>query len=84
MPPLELRGLRELTRYRKTQIHARAQEIQRLERLSQDAGIKLTSVASRVWSSLSRAMTEMLIAGQADPVVLAELAKGRMRSRSQR
>ena len=81
VPPAELRGLRELTRYRKTQIRARAQEIQRLERLFQDAGIKLTSVASRVWSKSSRAMVEMLIAGQADPVVLAELAKGRMRSK---
>ena len=81
VPPAQLRGLRELTRYRKTQIRARAQEIQRLERLFQDAGIKLTSVASRVWSKSSRAMVEMLIAGQADPVVLAELAKGRMRSK---
>lgn len=79
VPPPEIRGLRELTRYRKTQITARSQEIQRLERLFQDAGIKLTSVASKVWSKSSRAMTEMLIAGDADPAVLAELAKGRMR-----
>lgn len=81
VPPVEIRGLRELTRYRKTQIRAKGQEIQRLERLFQDAGIKLTSVASRVWSKSSRAMTEMLIAGEADPVVLAELARGRMRSK---
>jgi transposase len=79
VPPPEIRGLRELTRYRKTQIRARATEIQRLEKLLQDAGIKLTSVASKVWSVSSRAMVEMLIAGQTDPVVLAELAKGRMR-----
>jgi transposase len=81
VPPVEIRGLRELTRYRKTQIRARAQEIQRLEKLLQDAGIKLTSVASRTWSQSSRAMVEMLIAGVTDPVVLAELAKGRMRSK---
>ena len=81
VPPPEIRGLRELTRYRKTQIVARGQEIQRLERLFQDAGIKLTSVASTVWSKSSRAMTEMLIAGEADPGVLAELARGRMRSK---
>jgi transposase len=81
VPPPEIRGLRELTRYRKTQIRARGQEIQRLERLLQDAGIKLTSVASKVWSKSSRAMVEMLIAGQTDPAVLAELAKGRMRSK---
>jgi transposase len=79
--PPEIRGLRELTRYRKTQIRARGQEIQRLERLFQDAGIKLTSVASKVWSKSSRAMTEMLIAGEADPAVLADLAQGRMRSK---
>jgi transposase len=79
--PAEIRGLRELTRYRKTQIRARAQEIQRLEKLLQDAGIKLTSVASRVWSQSSRAMVEMLIAGETDPAVLAGLAKGRMRSK---
>ena len=72
VPPPEIRELRELTRYRKTQIRARAQEIQRLERLLQDAGIKLTSVASKVWSKSSRAMVEMLISGQTDPEVLAE------------
>lgn len=79
VPPVEIRGLRELTRYRKTQIRARGQEIQRLEKLFQDAGIKLTSVASRTWSQSSRAMIEMLISGVTDPVVLAELSKGRMR-----
>ncbi|MQA92950.1 MAG: IS110 family transposase, partial [Gemmatimonas sp.] len=79
VPPPEIRGLRELTRYRKTQIRARGQEIQRLEKLLQDAGIKLTSVASKVWSQSSRAMVEMLISGETDPAVLAELAKGRMR-----
>lgn len=77
--PPEIRGLRELTRYRKTQIRARAQEIQRLERLLQDAGIKLTSVASTVWSKSSRAMVEMLISGESNPETLAELAKGKMR-----
>jgi len=79
VPPPEIRGLRELTRYRKTQIRARGQEIQRLEKLYQDAGVKLTSVASTTWSKSARAMVEMLIAGERDPAVLAELAKGRMR-----
>jgi transposase len=81
VPPPEIRGLRELTRYRKTQIKARSQEIQRLERLLQDAGIKLTSVASKVWSQSSRAMIEMLISGETDSAVLADLAKRRMRSK---
>src|SRR3546814_14916404 len=82
VPPPDIRGLRELTRYRKTQIRARGQEIQRLEKLFQDAGFKLTSVASRVWSQSSRAMIEMLITGAKDLAVLAELAKGRKRPKN--
>lgn len=81
IPPPEVRAVRDLTRYRKTQIKARAQEIQRLEKVLQDAGVKLTSVASRVWSKSSRAMIQALIGGERDPQVLAELAKGRMRSK---
>ena len=81
VPPPDIRALRELTRYRRTQIEARGREIQRLEKVLQDAGIKLTSVASKVWSKSSRAMIATLIEGQGDPAVLAELAKGRMRSK---
>ena len=51
VPPPEVRELREITRYRKTQIDARVKEIQRLEKVLQDAGVKLTSVASTVWSA---------------------------------
>ena len=72
VPPPEVRELREITRYRKTQIDARVKEIQRLEKVLQDAGVKLTSVASTVWSASSRAMIEALIAGERDPVVLAQ------------
>jgi transposase len=81
VPPPEIRQLRELTRYRKTQVDARGREIQRLEKVLQDAGIKLTSVASTVWSVSSRQIIEALIAGERDPVVLAEMAKARMRSK---
>jgi transposase len=81
VPPPPIRALRELTRYRKTQITARSQEIQRLEKLLQDAGIKLSSVASRVWSKSARAMVEALIEGDTTPERLAELAKGRMRAK---
>jgi transposase len=55
--------------------------VQRLEKVLQDAGIKLTSVASTVLSKSGRAMLEAMLAGQTDPVALAELAKGRMRSK---
>jgi transposase len=84
VPPPEIRELRELTRYRKTQVDGRAQEIQRLEKLLQDAGIKLTSVASAVWSVSSREMIEALIAGERDPAVLAQHAKGKMRAKISR
>jgi len=84
VPPPEIRELRELTRYRKTQVDARGKEIQRLEKVLQDAGIKLTSVVSSVWSKSSRAMIEALIAGERDPEVLAEMAKGVMRKKIER
>jgi len=79
VPPPAIRELRELTRYRKTQIDARAAEIQRLEKVLQDAGIKLTSVASKILTQSGRAMIEALITGERDPMTLAELAKGKMR-----
>lgn len=79
VPPPEIRELRELTRYRKTQVDARAREIQRLEKTLQDAGIKLTSVASGVWSVSSRKIIEALIDGEHDPKVLAGLVLGKLR-----
>ena len=81
VPPPEIRELRELTRYRKTQSDARAREIQRLEKALQDAGLKITSVASTVWSMSSREIIEALIKGERDPAVLAQMAKGRMRAK---
>jgi transposase len=79
VPPPVIRELREVTRYRKTQVDDRAREIQRLEKVLQDAGLKITSVASSVWSVSSREIIEALIAGERDEEVLAEMAKGRMR-----
>jgi transposase len=81
VPEEPVRDLRELTRYRKTQIDERGQEIQRLEKLLQDAGIKLSSVASKILTQSGRAMIEALINGEQDPETLAELAKGRMRAK---
>jgi transposase len=79
VPPPPIRELRELTRYRKTQTDARVAEIQRLEKVLQDAGMKLTSVASKVLTQSGRLMVEALIAGQRDPADLAKLAKGKLR-----
>jgi transposase len=81
VPPPEIRRLRDLTRFRKAQINERTRAIQRLEKVLQDAGIKLTSVASGAWSKSARAMLEALLSGVSDPEQLAELAKGRMRAK---
>lgn len=78
VPPKPIRELRELTRYRKQLIRCRVQEIQRLEKVFQDAGIKFTSVASAVWLKSSQAMVEALIAGERDALVLAGFARGRL------
>ena len=83
VPPQPIRELRELTRYRKQQIRMRVQEIQRLEKLFQDAGIKFTSVASSVWLKSSQAMVAALIGGERDPAVLALLAKGSLRNKTE-
>ena len=55
--------------------------LQRLEKLLEDAGIKLSSVASDILGVSGRAMLEALIAGQRDPDVLAGLARRRLRAR---
>jgi transposase len=81
VPPKEIRELRNLTRYRKAQIEERTREVQRLEKVLQDAGIKLSSVATRVLGASGRAMLDALVGGTTDPAVLAELARGRLRSK---
>jgi transposase len=83
VPPPAIRELRDLTRYRRTQVDVRSAEAQRLEKVLQDAGIKLSSVASSVMSMSGRNMVEALIAGQTDTAVLAEMAIGRMRIKRQ-
>jgi transposase len=82
IPSPQARELRELTRYRKTQIDMRGGEIQRLEKVLQDAGIKLSSVASKVLGVSTRRMIEALIAGERDPEVLADMAMTRMRAKT--
>jgi transposase len=79
VPPPEIRRLRDLTRLRKAQTDERGRSIQRLEKVLQDAGIKLSSVASHTYSKSARAMLEALLSGVTDPEQLAELAKARMR-----
>src|SRR5207248_3182151 len=63
------------------EIEERTRALQRLEKVLQDAGIKLTSVASETYSASARAMLEALLAGVGDPDQLAELAKARLRAK---
>jgi transposase len=81
VPPPPIRELRNLTRYRKTVIQERTREAQRLEKLLEDAGIKLSCVASDILGVSGRAMLQALVAGVRDPQLLAELAKGRLRAK---
>jgi transposase len=81
VPPQEIRDLRNLTRYRKAQIEERSREAQRLDKVLQDAGIKLSSVASETLGVSARAMVAALVAGSTDPAQLAELARGQLRNK---
>ena len=81
VPPEPIRALRDLTRYRTVLGREYSREASRLEKELEDAGIKLSSVASDVLGVSGRAMLEALIAGQRDPQVLAGLARGRLRSK---
>ncbi len=81
VPPAPIRELRDLTRTRTAITRERSREVQRLEKLLEDAGIKLSAVASDILGVSGRAMLEALIAGQRDPAVLADLAKRRLRSK---
>jgi transposase len=81
VPPAPIRELRDLTRYRKRLIQAHASEGQRIQKTLEDAGIKLDSVAAEVLGVSGRAMLAALVAGERDPGVLAELAKGRLRAK---
>jgi transposase len=81
VPPEPIRHLRDLTRARTAITRERGREIQRLEKLLEDAGIKLSSVASDILGVSGRAMLEALISGDRDPAALADLAKRRLRSK---
>ena len=77
--PPPIRRLRDLTRYRRALVSDRSREMQRVEKLLEDAQIKISSVLSDIHGVSGRAMMEALIAGQRDPWSLARLAKGNAR-----
>ncbi|HEY6797085.1 MAG TPA: transposase [Kineosporiaceae bacterium] len=81
VPPAPIRTLRDYTRLRVDLTRERARYRQRLEKLLEDALIKVSSVSSRMDTLSVRDMVEALIAGERDPWVLAGLARGRLKSR---
>lgn len=81
VPPAPLRDLRDLTRYRHHQTRDRAREVNRLHRVLEDAGLKLSTVATDIMGASGRAMLDALLQGTTDPTVLADLAKGKLRKK---
>jgi transposase len=81
VPPVPIRELRDLTRYRKGLIHDRTRVANRLHKALEDAGVKLASVASDILGVSGRAMLEALAHGTTDPEILAQLARGRLRGK---
>ena len=81
VPPKPIRALRNLTRYRKTQIEERQREANRLHKILEDTGIKLDCVASDILGKSGRAMLDALVTGTTDPTVLADLARGKLRAK---
>lgn len=81
IPPVEQRDLRDLIRYRTSLIQERTREVNRVQKVLEDANIKLASVASNVMGVSGREMLEQIIAGQDDPTRLAQLARGVLRKK---
>jgi transposase len=81
VPPQPIRQLRDLTRTRTAIVRERTREWQRLEKLLEDAGIKLTSVATDISGPSGRDMLDAMIDGERNPTVLADLARARLRDK---
>lgn len=81
VPPPQQRALRELTRYRTTLVQERVRVVNRLQKVLEDANIKLASVATDIMGKSGRDMLDALVHGQSDSALLADLARGRMREK---
>jgi transposase len=81
VPPPPQREVRELTRQRRQLVHAKASVANRIQKVLEDANIKLGSVATDVLGVSGRYMLRAMIAGETDPVKLAELARGKLRAK---
>ena len=81
IPPKPIRELRDLTRYRKTLVKERSQEVNRLQKLLEGANLKLAAVATDVLGKSGRDMIEAVMGGEQDAEALASMARGRLRAK---
>jgi transposase len=81
IPSAPQRELRELTRYRTNLVEERARAVNRLQKRLPDTNLKLGDVVTDIMGKSARAMVEALLAGQTDPGVLADLARGRLKAK---
>jgi transposase len=81
IPPTDQRELRELTRYRTSLIEDRARVINRLQKTLEETNLKLGDVVSDITGKSARAILAGLLAGETDPTVLADLARGRLKAK---
>ncbi len=81
IPRRDQRELRELVRYRRSLINERSREVNRLQKVLEGCNIKLSSVASDITGVSAKAMLKAIIDDAGDPVIIAKLAKGRMKNK---
>ncbi len=81
IPSNPQRQLRELTRYRSTRVQDRARTLNRLQAVLEDANLKLASVVTDSYGVSARAMLEAILAGERDVEALADVARGRLRTK---
>jgi transposase len=83
IPPKPVRELRDLTRYKRKLIQSITAEKQRVEKILEDANIKLSSIASNTFGTSGARIIEELLKGELRPHEMAELSKGRLRKRKE-
>lgn len=83
VPPTAIRELREITRYRRQLTEERSHEVQRLQKLLEDANVKLSSVASDILGVTGRMILEAMCAGERDPDVLAAMAQRKLKAKTE-
>lgn len=81
IPPREIRDLRDMTRYRRRLIEEHTAEVNRVQKILEDANIKLACVATDIFGVSGRAILDALLEGKMTPEEMAELSKGRLRNK---